>query len=40
MSQSGNILNFDDMWVRLSEGLERIYQGQNIPPNAFMTLYA
>jgi len=39
MSQEGDILGFDDMWIKLLKGIEHVYQRQELSPNAYMELY-
>jgi hypothetical protein len=39
MSQEGNILSFDNMWIKLLEGIEHVYQIQELSPTTYMELY-
>jgi hypothetical protein len=39
MSQEGNTLSFDDMWIRLLEGIEHVYQGQAMSAADYIELY-
>ncbi|CAF5159276.1 unnamed protein product [Rotaria sp. Silwood1] len=40
MSHIGRDLNFNEIWMRVSEGLERIYRIQEISPSSHGELYA
>jgi hypothetical protein len=39
MSHAGHNLNLNDVWSKVSEGIEHIYRIQDMSPSAYMVLY-
>ncbi|CAF2960002.1 unnamed protein product [Rotaria sp. Silwood2] len=39
MTHSDRGLNLNDVWARVSEGIERIYRNEEMSPHAYMELY-
>jgi hypothetical protein len=39
MSQPDRILNLNDVWVKVSDGMEHIYRIQEMSTTAYMELY-
>lgn len=39
MANPGKSMNFNDVWLRVSDGIDHIYRIQAMSPKAYMELY-